>query len=321
MGSEYAYAFGRVKALEVSLINSSQVKRMIDARTAQDVFKIIAETPYGVLLPENPRIPDVERAILAELKRTYEIIRKISPKREITDLFEVKYDIHNMKIFLKEKITGKSLSHLLIPLGREGPESLKAAFQGNLKAVSSQMAAILVKAETLSDAKDFQKVEFFLDREHAHLFGEKFRDYPFLKKFFALKIDLENIRNFLRAQRAGLDFEEIFLPCGNFDLKFFTDAKDQPVTYLAEKTENTAVAFIVEGIQHYEETGSLAFYEKRAQDFLMECMRKARFYPLSVEPLVCYLYAKEREAAVVRQIIISKLKGVEVRDRVGEVYE
>ncbi len=318
--TKYGYAFGRVRALEVGLIDSAQVKRMVDARTAEDAFKIVAETAYGAHLAETPSIPDVEKAVLEELKKTYEIMRKMSPERKVTDLFEVKYDIHNAKVLLKSEVAG-DLSHLLISLGREGPDKIRAALKGDLKAVTPEMAALLVKARSLyAETKDFQKVEFFLDREYTRLLKEGFEKYPFLKKFLEFKVDLENIRNFFRAQKAKIDFEDVFLPGGNLTLKFFKEAREPD--YFTEKTRNAPFASVVsEGVAHYHETGSLKLYEKLTGDFLMEYMKKAKYYAPSVEPVVGYLYAKEREASLVRQILISKLKGINVTDRVSEVYE
>ena len=63
MTESHAYAFGRVRALEVALIDTAQLKRMVDARTADDALKVLSETPYGSYLPEHPDIPDIEKAI------------------------------------------------------------------------------------------------------------------------------------------------------------------------------------------------------------------------------------------------------------------
>jgi V/A-type H+-transporting ATPase subunit C len=318
----HAYAFGRVRALEVGLIDATQMKRMLDARTADDALKIISETPYGAYLPENPQIPDIEKAIIEELKKTYELSRKISPQREITDLFEVKYDMHNVKILLRSEITERSLSHLLIPLGREGPENIKAALNGDLKAVSPEMQHVLSRARALyEETEDFQKVQFFLDKERSRILRTGFEGSPFLEEFYAIKVDLENIRNFLRAQKFNLDFEDVFLPGGNLDLKFFGEAKEA-AEYFIEKTRSKDYAFVVsQGLADYEEEKSLVSYEKLTEDFLMQHMKKAKYYSLSIEPLAGYLFAKEREARIVRQILISKMKGIDVTDRVSEVYE
>ncbi|MBU7042116.1 MAG: V-type ATPase subunit [Theionarchaea archaeon] len=321
--SSYAYAFGRVRALETELMDSTQIKRMIDARTAQDALKTLSETSYGSYLPDSPDIPDIEKALIEELKKTYEIVRNISPQREITDLFELQYDIHNLKILLKSEITGISFDELLIPLGREGPESLAEALEGDLKAVSPFIGQTIEKARIIyGDTKDFQKVQFFLDREHARLLHQGFLKIPFLTQFFMLKIDLENIRNAIRAHRVGLPFEDIFLPGGSYPVAFFTEIKDQPAEYFMEKTRNRDYAEVVtEGLTQYQKIGSLSLYEKNTDDFLMNYMKKAKFYSLSIEPVAGYLFAKEREVRILRQILIGKMKHIDVTQRVSEVYE
>lgn len=321
MTESYEYAFGRIKALEVHLLDSTQMKRLSDAKSAEDALKLFHETVYGAQLPETPRISDVEKAILYELRKTYEIICTISPERDVTDLFELKYDIHNMKVLLKSEASGKSLSHLVIPLGREGAEKIQAALKGDVKAVPPKMYALLVRARSLyEETKDFQKVQLFLDREHARMLEEGFSTSEFLRKFFSHKMDLENIRNYFRAKNAGVDFEDVFLPGGEVTMAFFKEANAQPVEYFIEKTKNADFAGVVaEGLSSYEDTHSLSVYEALSEDFLMQYMKKAKFLPPSVECVVGYLYAKEREAALVRHVILSKMLGI--RGRVGEVYE
>lgn len=320
--SSYAYAFGRVKALEVDLLTTAQIKRMTDAHTAEDALKVLSESPYSTHLPERPDIPEIEKAILRELEETYEIVKKISPNKEVIGLFELKYDIHNIKILLKSEISKKQLSHLLIPLGREGIDNLRAAFDGDLKAVSSDIADIIENSRQLyEETGDFQRVQFFLDREHTNLIERGFKGHSFLEEFFTIRIDLENIRNFMRVQKTAIEFEEVFLPRGNFDIKFFEEIRDQPAEFFVEKTRNKDFANVVsEGLKAYQMTGSLAKYEKLAEDFLMQYMKKAKLYSLSIEPLVGYLFAKEREASLVRQILISKIKGIDIQDKVGEPY-
>ncbi len=61
------------------------------------------------------------------------------------------------------------------------------------------------------------------------------------------------------------------------------------------------------GINHWEKKRSFSYLEKLIDDFLIEYLKKAKYIPFGIEPLIAYLLAKEMEIKNIRIIIVSKI--------------
>ena len=44
----YAYAAGRIRAREIKLLDKSRFDRMLEAQSAEEAYKVLAEAEYGL---------------------------------------------------------------------------------------------------------------------------------------------------------------------------------------------------------------------------------------------------------------------------------
>jgi V/A-type H+/Na+-transporting ATPase subunit C len=92
--SRYAYATGRIRALEVKLISANRLNRYLEAQDSEEVGRLLIENGYPAdLLPE--------RSLDLGLKVSYELIRSLSPLPNLSDIFYLEHDFHNLKVILK----------------------------------------------------------------------------------------------------------------------------------------------------------------------------------------------------------------------------
>ena len=113
----YAYAVGRIRVLETRLLDKSKLERMVEASTADEALKVLAETDYANMVAELDSVHDFEDILQEEIQRTYLLVRKINPEAHFTDLISLKYDFHNLKVLLKAKYLEENADTLLIPVG------------------------------------------------------------------------------------------------------------------------------------------------------------------------------------------------------------
>jgi V/A-type H+-transporting ATPase subunit C len=319
IGSKYAYSFGRVKALEAALVDKAQFKRMAEAPTAAEAAKILSETAYADL--EGADIPTIENVLQEELRKVYDLAQHISPKKEITDLLQMRYDFHNAKALLKAEVASREPAYL-IPLGIVEIEKLKKGFKERIKDLPAPLAQAVEKARLrYEETNDTQVIDFVIDSEYVRSLLEHSQGYPFLKEFFQMKIDLENIRNFVRCQRFNVDFAKVYLEGGTVDLKTFETLQGESVESLTHAVQTRNYSHVVEeGLKDYEETHRLTLYEKLTEDFLIEHLKRAKMVTLGIEPLLGYILAKEREIKQIRLILLGKLKGVDIEKRMSDPY-
>jgi V/A-type H+-transporting ATPase subunit C len=319
IGSKYAYSFGRVKALEAALIDKAQFKRMAEAPSAAEAAKILSETAYADI--EGADIPTMERVLQEELRRVYDLAHHISPRREITDVLQMKYDFHNAKVLLKAEAASREPAYL-VPLGIVEIENLKKAFKERIKDLPHPLARAVEKARSkYEETGDTQIIDFVMDSEYVQTLLEYSEGYPFLREFFQMKIDLENIRSFVRCQKFGVDFAKVYLEGGTIDLKTFETSRGESLETLLHMVQTRNYSQVVEeGLKQYEEIHRLTLYEKLTEDFLIEYVKRAKMVTLGIEPLLGYILAKEREVKQIRLILLGKLKGVDIEKRMSDPY-
>lgn len=92
--SRYAYATGRIRALEVKLIGASRLSRYLEAKSAEDIGRMLLENGY-------PASADPEISLNMELEATYALIRSLSPDPQMIDTLLLARDFHNLKVMLK----------------------------------------------------------------------------------------------------------------------------------------------------------------------------------------------------------------------------
>ncbi|HED24215.1 MAG TPA: V-type ATP synthase subunit C, partial [Firmicutes bacterium] len=112
----YAYAVGRIRALEARLLDRNRFERMIDVPSADEVLKMLTESDYASSFGELPDINDFETVLAAEFRHIFELLVAITPWPELIAIMALRYDVHNLKVLFKERYLAVK-SDLLIPVG------------------------------------------------------------------------------------------------------------------------------------------------------------------------------------------------------------
>lgn len=89
----YGYATGRIRALEASLMSSSDMSRIFEARQPEDISRVIQDKGYAA--------GDIEDALRARHSETYEIMQQIIPDTDFLEALMLFNDCHNLKVVLK----------------------------------------------------------------------------------------------------------------------------------------------------------------------------------------------------------------------------
>ena len=90
----YAYATGRIRALETHLIEPARLSRFLEARSIDDVGRLLVENGY-------PVAPNPETSLNEGLASAYRLARDLCKDPPIIDSFLLAHDFHNLKVFLK----------------------------------------------------------------------------------------------------------------------------------------------------------------------------------------------------------------------------
>lgn len=356
MGNEdYAYAVGKIRALETQLLTKSDFERLLETSNATSALQELSDTPYGEHLIRIKDISEYELLLNEELKKTHNLIKELSLHPEITDLFFLEKDLHNLKVLLKSKYAKISSDENLIDLGLFRLAELKEMVEKNdyLKFTNPTIRETVIQTvKQFELTHEPELIDFVLDAGMYEMLLDAVRKHQniFLERFFQLQIDLTNLKTLVRFIVTKKDkryFKDVLIHGGNLAYEFFLrefPEKEQDVprkvgleryeniiTYqkdLNAKERRTPILekyeqIISAGIKSWVKERSFSLLEKLIDNCLTEYLKKAKYITLGLEPLIAYLFAKETETKNIRIIILGKLNKVPqeiLRERLRETY-
>lgn len=331
--TRYTYSVARIRALERRLLDRARIEMMLEARTAQDVLKILAETDYGSLLAEVKDVHQYEIILGMERKKVFELLRKIAPQKEIIDIFAVRYDFHNFKVLLKAKYLGELAAELTVDAGTIDPGKLeKMVAEDDWRDLpANYRKAVETAVSGFNQTGDPQAFSFLLDSAMFEILIDlaKQSGSEYLVNYYRIQIDLLNIGAFLRVKnlKKSREFlDNVLLANGTIEKRVFLLLynEPEPADALISRLNLTDYAPIVEeGARFWAKHRTTTHFEKLADNYLLEFVKNAKLVVFGVEPLLAYLVAKEIEIRVIRMIMVGKLNGIpaeDIRERLRDVY-
>ena len=329
--NKYLYSVTRTRVLETKLLDRTKIERMVDAKSAEEVIKVLSETDYAGSVSEMDDIQEYEDVLAKEIVKTYAYIAQVSPEPELTNIFLYRYDVHNLKVLLKSLLLQEDNDFLLTHIGTIPVSKLKEmvkerSFKELNPHISKGVTEIL---ESMENNPDPQLIDIVLDRSlyQAIYSIVKKRGNEFLQDFISAQIDLINIKSFIRIKTIGYGrdyLSKVMLENGSLNIDFFARYFDEPFETLAEKLWNSPYYNVVqEGIESFLKTRTLTKYEKLADDFVFNMAKKGKYVAFGIEPLVGYIMAKENEAKIIRMIMVGKINQIPndlIRERLRDVY-
>ncbi|MCL2060232.1 MAG: V-type ATP synthase subunit C [Oscillospiraceae bacterium] len=343
----YAYAMGRVRAVERKMLGRSQFDRMIEARTADDAFRVLHEAGYsgaggasGVGAGASPDAQhaarDYELLLDAENERLAAFVTEISPEPRLLNFFLLRFDYHNLKVLLKTEFSGAAGGPALSHSGVIAPDKLAANIrERELFALPDPMAegvmeAIKAYQHSVSiQSPDPQCVDIHLDRAmYAHMMGEaKALGSPFMEQLTRINIDLVNIGSFLRMRGMGKSAEFMrgaLVPGGSVGYSVFARFLQDDLDGFVGAMQHTPYSGLCEeGAKSYRDTGRMTVFERRADDFVSAFIKKVKLYPIGLELIAAYFVARQTEFKNIRIIMVGKINGIAqdvIRERLRESY-
>lgn len=319
MDTRYAYITGRVRALEARLLDKLKMERMIAATSAKASLSELEETDYGPYVSQLKDVNNFEGLLYDELKRLYSFIDKGSLDKELTDLFRMRYDFHNLKVFLKNKFKEKPLSLEELPftdLGTIAPLKIGEA----KKFLQIQKEA----TRAFGENKNPQDIDIILDKEYYRLCVEKAEESEneFVINLFQKEIDLANIKIFFRCRALKRDkvfFSKVFIEEGTLAKQLFLEFYEKEESAFLRKLFFTPYAKAIMG---YEKEG-LKGLELSCDNFFLECLKKTKLITAGLEVLIAYLVAKENEIKLLRSVLTGKINEIPaqmIRERMRETF-
>lgn len=326
----YAYAVARIRAIEKKLLDKAGIDRMVDAKSPEDSLKVVIEAGYGDPSGDLLQVQDYEKLLKEEQKKVYELIKEIAPEPEIFDLFLHRNDYHNLKVLIKSEFLGQDNDEIFVDFGTISVNKLKVMVKDrNLSEMPKIMRdAVEECIDTFNRTGDSQSIDLILDRAsfgHMKEIAKK-SGYDFLIRLVEIMADIANIKIFLRIKKLGKSWDflqKVLLPGGSIDSKALIENFDGSIDNFINMLFYKPYGKLTEGLESFKASGSMTKFEKLSDNFIILYAKKSVYKPLSIEPLVGYIIAKENEIKNIRIIMVGKINGIPndiIRERLRESY-
>ena len=203
--TDYLAISARIRAMETTLLTAERMERLLEARSGEEVSKLLQECGYPELDAARPEAMDAalsqaREALLADLGDS-------APDSRYIDIFKLKYDYHNAKAVLKAAAVGTDPARMFMDMGRIPASELKSAMESSeLDTLPGLLPEAVAEAKNVLDTtRDPQLSDITLD-------GWMYRDMArtaertgsaFLRGYVAAQIDAANLRSLIRTLRMG----------------------------------------------------------------------------------------------------------------------
>lgn len=314
------YALGRLSVISHDKLDTAKLDRLMQASSPADAYRALAEMGWA-------EGEDYEKAAQEQVQAAYTLIRGLSTKPALTDAFQMRYDVNNLKMLLKSRCLSQS-APALSPCGVFSVEALRHAvaehqYRALPKALCDALDALEKRLAMNVNPLD---IDVTLDRAYfALVFDTLPKDASSARAYFQTRVDFANALAAFRALGMGKDaaFVKAFLiEGGTIRPHKWLDAYEKPEK-LPALLKGYGVKAYRAAIAAYESKDRLPALERAADDLQLACFIPYKNSMDSDERLVGYLLMREREAAAVRLIMAGKVNGFAeetVRERLRELY-
>lgn len=319
----YNYAVARIRVLEKNLLNKQTLNNMAEAKSAEEALRVLTDAGYGDAA-EQINVHDYEALLSKEVEKTYALMRELAPQEDMFNVFLYKNDYQNLKVLLKQEVSGVNGEAYLVSGGTVDIEKMKdSLLNRSFNELPEIMAQALREAlAAYGKTQNGQIIDIILDKalyKNMSETAKKSKNY-FVIQLVETMCDLANIKTLMRIRAMKKDyevFEAAFLPGGSIRKDMFSDAF---------KSDTPAAVFYITRYGNICEqgfAGSFTEFERLCDNFLIEYIKQAKYIHLTIEPLIAYLFAREAEIKMARIIMTSKLNGIsteKIKERLRESY-
>lgn len=325
---DYAFSSTRIRLMERQLLSAAFLERLVQAESLEETLRILQETRYGDALRNTTSFEEALNQVFAEqLKELDALIED----EDLRQLLFLKYDVHNIKVLLKEHYTQQNLRHLLYPYGTVFVPDVELWMDSPLKNPQETILqrAIAQAQEVEKQTGDLQRVDFVIDQAYFEAMAQLAKNFrtDFFTGYVAGYADFTNLLSLLRVRREEGEknrLHEAFVAGGKLSnaelLQHFHDTEDNLESLLRSAHVTDA---LTQSFQSYRDTHSVPLLERARDHYIYHAALEGGKALYGPEVLYAYLLRLEIEQQNLRIILGAKRAGVQadaIRERIRD-YE
>lgn len=318
---EYTYAVARIRALEVSLFNTSTIDQLMACKSYKEALNFIIDKGWGSV--DTP--PRADEILAAEQNKIWDVIRELRVSMDTFDVLSLPNAFHNLKTAVKEAYTQTEHDDFYYESTAPSREELRdiIAKKEYYRLPASMEKPAQDALETMLHTGDGQLCDVIIDRAclMAILEAGKKSGQKIIEDYARTVVATSNIKIAVRCQKTGKPMDFILralAPGEELDAERLAKAALSGFEAICDYLANSGYADAVEALKI-----SPSAFERWCDNALIEMIRPQKYNAFSVGPLVAYVLARENEIKTVGIILSGKQNGLSddsIRERIREMY-
>lgn len=306
-----------MRTLELKLLDKAKFARLAQAQSIDELIQLLGDLGYAHLASEISGGREWDRFLQEEYGESLSMLEKLLKEPSLVSFLRIRDDFHNLKVFLKAKLSGVKTDGGLKTNGLMGLEAMDEALQEERieLLIPPVQPAARAALSAFSRFGQPQYLEMAIEQEMYQEILSELTDIEsqFLVKLVRTEIDLANIKAFLRLCWRRAEIEEVrfaLIENGLLDREFFFSiySPGEPLEALPPRFQYTDYADMVrQGVSYLTENNSFTRMERLAEDHLGKLLRRTKLVTLGVEPIIAYGLARKNELRLLNFMIVAKL--------------
>lgn len=300
---DWGYCAGRLRSLENNLLTYNELLRWSESSNIESFAKNIGDSIYADSFT-NDNLDKYDEVFEEHLLSLYAEIKNYIPNDNLLKIHRLVYDTNNMKIILKAKLVGADVKwEFLSENGDFAPEELFTMIEEKQYSKFAQpIAEALTATETeYRNTGNLQLVDLIIDSGVNNYRFELLDSeaYKNIRNYYAVWVDMENIKNLLRAKKMDFDkilFLRLLLQQGRLSIDFFDDIYAENINDIAELLQKTAYGeFLADGLREFSENKNFTLLEKLMDEYLAKSLIPFTYVAQGPEVLEEFISLKKLE--------------------------
>ncbi len=331
MGTSYTYSASRVKTIERLFLTAADIERLLSAAPGAELVQELKDTYLSEYIAGND-IESVFKALEQSKIETKILLEKISPKPTLFDFVWVRYDFHNLRLFLRAKAAGLSLDEVRVymsTLGTHNPDRLHELVESGSniddspEKLDADLKAAYKNALKVMNEKEIAFADIEMDKSYFAII-KKLADKSknsVIKEIVKLQIDLFNLKTKLRILLVPRveDDRLWFVEGGSFSLVEI-ETKEKTVKKLKTFGDEK---YWREALLSYEKEGNLTSLDAKIDDYLLSRIIKSNQEVFSFSTLLAHVVKVQNMALIIQAIVAGKDSGqneLAIREQLRTIY-
>ncbi len=317
---DWGYCAGLLRSYENFFLQYQTLLRWSESAGVEQFVKHIRDSVYGEKISEEV-LAQYATLLDADLFALYEEFEKLVPDRRLLQIARLGEDLKNVKLIVKSEIQSSSVPwELLSDRGNWPSDEVYTWIEEKLffkfpNPISKALNRI--QAE-LKNEMNLQLVDFMLDsaftRYRFEILSES-SDYRSILVAEKVWVDLENLKNLLRAKRLGVEkavVNDLLLQEGNLSLDhllhIYSESLEDLVDWIRKSSYGSALE---EGLTAFQEGNGYSLIEKQMDERFVQELARFSYISLGAEVFYRYLMLKKMEIKNLNILFIGVLNEIE----------